>query len=102
MQQKDSVEELKTGIREIWEETRNNIAPNIIRGHSRSISTDVEDSVAIFICNMFDDKVEVFIDPTIKLDKTHRPDILVIKDNKSLSSNGNLGGTTTLNLTFLS
>ena len=27
--------------------------------------------------------------------------MLVIKDNKSLSSNGNFGGTTTLKLTFL-
>ena len=49
MQQKDYVEELKNGIRDIWEKTRNNIEANIIRGHSRSISTDVEDMIALFI-----------------------------------------------------
>ena len=85
MEKGEAIEALKTRIQSIWQDTRRKVRNNISRGHSRVISTDVEDSVAIFICNMFDDKVEVFIDPTIKLDKTHRPDILVIKDNKVIA-----------------
>lgn len=86
MQQKDSVEELKTGIREIWEETRNNIAPNIIRGHSRSISTDVEDKIALFISREFDDQVKIFVDPSITINgKTYRPDVLVIRNGKVIA-----------------
>lgn len=86
MQQKDLVEELKNGIRDIWEETRNNIASNIIRGHSRSISTDVEDMIALFISKEFDNKVKIFIDPSITISsKTYRPDLLVIRNDKVIA-----------------
>ena len=86
MQQKDSVEELKNGIRDIWEKTRNNIETNIIRGHSRSISTDVEDMIALFISKEFDNKVKIFIDPSITISsKTYRPDVLVIRNGKVIA-----------------
>ena len=86
MQQKDLVEELKNGIQDIWEETRNNIASNIIRGHSRSISTDVEDMIALFISKEFDNKVKIFIDPSITIrSKTYRPDLLVIRNDEVIA-----------------
>ena len=86
MQQKDYVEELKNGIRDIWEKTRNNIEANIIRGHSRSISTDVEDMIALFISKEFDNKVKIFIDPSITISsKTYRPDLLVIRNGKVIA-----------------
>lgn len=80
------VDDLKEGIKNIWVETRKNIATNIIRGHSRSISTDVEDQIALFISKVLDNKVKIFIAPSITIDgKTYRPDLLVVRDNKVIA-----------------
>lgn len=74
------VDDLKEGIKNIWEETRNNIKTNIIRGHSRSISTDVENQIALFISEVLGNTVKIFIDPSITIKgKTYRPDLLVVR-----------------------
>lgn len=86
MQQKAAVEELKSGIKAIWEKTRNNIGNDIIRGHSRSISTDVEDMIALFISKIYNNKVKIFIDPSVTINKqTYRPDVLVIRNGKVIA-----------------
>lgn len=85
MNKTTAVEALKSRIKTVWNETRSSIRSNISRGHSRSISTDVEDSVAIFISDILDDKIEIFIDSSIRVDKIHRPDILIVKDNKVIA-----------------
>ena len=80
------VDDLKERIKNIWKETRNNIEDNIIRGHSRSISTDVEDQIAWFIYKVLYDKVKIFIDPSITIDgQTYRPDLLVVRDKKVIA-----------------
>lgn len=74
---------LKRGICEIWNKTRENIDDNIFRGHTRSISTDVEDLIAKYISDVLEKEVFIFIDTSVRVDnKTHRPDLLIVKDDK--------------------
>ncbi len=79
------IEELKTYIKNKYEETRQVVEGNkgseIYRGHSRSLSTDIEDAIAIFISKLLP-SCKVFIDPSISIGgKKHRPDILIIDKN---------------------
>ena len=81
MEKSKEITELKSRIKKIWTQTRTNISENIKRGHTRSISTDVEDSIALFISAVLDNKVSIYIDPSISVGgKTHRPDLLIVKD----------------------
>ena len=83
------IEELKTYIKNKYEETRQVVEGNkgseIYRGHSRSLSTDIEDAIAIFISKLLP-SCKVFIDPSIYIGgKNNRPDILIIdKNNKTI------------------
>ena len=83
------IEELKTYIKNKYEETRQVVEGNkgseIYRGHSRSLSTDIEDAIAIFISKLLP-TCKVFIDPSINVGgKNNRPDILIIdKNNKTI------------------
>lgn len=66
------------------------IAPNIVRGHLRSISTNIEDGIARFISEVLPQKgYKLFLDPSIhvkdKQGKTHllRPDLLIVKEESA-------------------
>lgn len=74
-----AIENLKTGINKVWFETKGKLRKNVYRGHSRSISTDVEDLIGLFVSDIFDDQVDILIDSSIHIDDTHRPDILVVR-----------------------
>lgn len=74
----NAIEILKSDIKNIYNKTRENIGNNIFRGHSRSISTDIEDKLALFITNL-QPEVKVFLDPSIYINKkTHRPDLFIV------------------------
>lgn len=75
--------ELKDNISKVWRETKENIGDNIFRGHTRSISSDVEDAIAVFTSSVLKNKFEIYIDPSVTVNKkTNRPDFLIIKDGK--------------------
>ena len=79
-----AIEKLKTGINTVWTKTREKIKDNVFRGHFRSISTDVEDYIGLFISDILGDQFRILIDPSIYIygTGTHRPDILVVRDDK--------------------
>ena len=75
--------ELKDNISKVWTETKENIGENIFRGHTRSISSDVEDAIAVFTSSVLENKFEIYIDSSVTVNKkTNRPDFLIIKDGK--------------------
>lgn len=52
---------------------------NIYRGHSRSISTDIEDSVALLLSELLPESYSFMLGPSIYIDgKNNRPDLLVL------------------------
>lgn len=74
-------DELKSNIRKVWIKTRETINPNMKRGHSRSISTEVEDQIALLVLTLLGTGYTIYIDPSITISgKTHRPDLLVVKN----------------------
>lgn len=78
----DAINNLKNGICKVWNDTKGKLRPNVSRGHSRAISTDVEDLIGLFVSDIFDDELNILIDSSVHIDTTHRPDMLVIKDGK--------------------
>ena len=74
----NAIELLKLQVKNTYDETLKSIGNNIYRGHSRSISTDIEDKLALFIINL-NQEFKVFLDPSIHINKKkHRPDLLIV------------------------
>lgn len=82
----DSIKNLKDYIKDVYEKTNRVIGRNIFRGHSRSISTDIEDGIAILIASLLDsEKFKILLDPSIYVaNKNHRPDILVVNEKNEV------------------
>ena len=59
---------------------------NIYRGHLRSLSTDIEDAIALFVNEVLPGK-KMLIDASVYADgKIHRPDLLVVDgDNNAIA-----------------
>lgn len=81
----DAIENLKKEIKKTWDDTKGKLRSNVFRGHSRSISADVEDLIGLFVSDIFDDEFNIFIDPSIHIETTHRPDMLVVNEGKVLA-----------------
>lgn len=76
-----AIESLKKNINQIYNGTKEKLKPNIYRGHSRTISTDIEDETTLFIANVLPDSYKFLIDASINIDgKNNRPDLLVVDD----------------------
>ena len=74
----DFIKGLSDYVANIYEGTKKTLKPNIHRGHLRSISTDIEDGIALFISNFLPEGFNVYLDPSIYFDgKTYRPDLIV-------------------------
>ena len=86
MNKEEAIKGLKNYIETIYADTKNELKTNIYRGHSRSISTDIEDAIAIFISDILhEDKYKILSDPSIYINhKKHRPDILVVDKNNEV------------------
>ena len=85
MQTDQAIEKLKKFIFDASENTKIKIGDNVKRGHLRSLSTEVEDGVAVFLLDILPDGYKAYVDPSIKVDnKTHRPDILIIDKNNNV------------------
>ncbi len=81
MKKEDAINKLISYIKGVYDGVNNKISPNIYRGHLRSISTDIEDGIALFISNIMPEGYKVFLDPSIHVDgANNRPDLLVVND----------------------
>lgn len=80
-----TIMELKSNIKRVFEETKKPLKDNILRGHSRSISTDIEDNIALFISELLPSNYQLLLDPTITIEgKQNRPDLIIIDEKKKL------------------
>lgn len=87
MELNDAIEKLKKYITDIYLSTSGKIGTNIYRGHLRSISTDIEDGIAMFIADILPIDHKIFLDSSIHLNgKKNRPDILVVDKNNSVKA----------------
>ncbi len=74
-----AIDNLKQYIEAIYNRTGEKIGANIYRGHLRSISTDIEDGIAIFVAGILPDSYKILIDASIHVDgKNNRPDLLIV------------------------
>lgn len=72
------INKLKEEIKNKYDETKNAVGEKIFRGHSRCISTDIEDAIARFISKILSE-YKIFLDLSISIEGTiYRPDLLVI------------------------
>lgn len=74
-----AIKNLIDRIAAIHRSTKEPLNNNIYRGHSRSISTDIEDSVALLLSELLPESYSFMLDPSIYIDgKNNRPDLLVL------------------------
>lgn len=84
MEIENAIKILKHNIKDIYNKTRKKIGNNIYRGHLRSISTDIEDKIAIFVSNLLPN-CKIFLDASIHINnKTHRPDLFILNDKNKV------------------
>lgn len=82
---KQAILELKNRIFGIYKSTQEPLNNNIYRGHLRSISTDIEDSIAVFISNLLPETYCLILDPSFYVDgKNNRPDLLIVNDKQEV------------------
>ena len=82
---KNAIFNLKEYIRKAYESTSQKLAPNIVRGHLRSISTDIEDGIGLFLSEVLPEDYQILLDPSIHVDgKNNRPDALVTDSNMNV------------------
>ena len=81
----ESIDALNKRIKEVYYATKNHLNERIYRGHSRSISTDIEDAIALFIYDFIPNDYYLIVDPSVHvLGKTHRPDVLIVNGNNEV------------------
>lgn len=79
----EAMESLKKYIEGELKKTQTKIHPNMVRGHLRALSTEIEDGIAAFLMDILPDGYKAYVDASMRVgEKTHRPDILII-DNKN-------------------
>ncbi len=76
--------ELKQYIYDAHKKTLGKISSNIYRGHVRSLSTDIENAIALFVSKLLPSH-EIYIDPSVYVNKkTNRPDIIIVNNKKQV------------------
>ncbi len=77
--------ELKDSIKFFYKATKERLNDRVIRGHSRSISTDIENCITLFLYKLLPEGFRYYLDPTVKANgHTSRPDLLIIDDSNSV------------------
>ena len=85
MKMKNSINSFKQRISYIFEQTKEQLKPNIFRGSSRSVSSDVEDNVALLISEMLPKNYKFFLSPSIRVNrKNNKPDLLIVDDEHNV------------------
>lgn len=83
--EKKAIIDLKYNIGKVFKDTKKSLGNNIFRGHTRSISTDVEDYIAVFISELLPKNYTIMLDPTITIGtQKRRPDLVIIDDENVL------------------
>lgn len=85
-----AIDNLRDYINKKYKETKNinTIRTNImVRGHLRSLSTEIEDGIAFFLLDILPNGYKAFVDASVRVgSKTHRPDILIIDDRNNVKA----------------
>ena len=85
MDKTTAINNLIERIAAIHKSTKEPLNNNIYRGHSRSISTDIEDSVALLLSELLPESYSFMLDPSIYVDgKNNRPDLLVLNEKNEV------------------
>ena len=85
MELNDAIEKLKKYIAGIYDSTGRKIGTNIFRGHLRSISSDVEDGIALFIADILSVNYSIFLDSSININgSNNRPDLLLVDGDNTV------------------
>lgn len=81
---KNAIEELKQYIASIHKSATEILSPNIVRGHVKCISTEIEDGIALFVSRISTENHTVLLDPTVPVNgEKHRPDLILLnKENE--------------------
>ena len=81
----EAITKLKKYVYDRFEETKVKEGPNIIRGHLRALSTEIEDGVAIFLLDILPEGYKAFVDCSVNIEgESHRPDILVLDESNNV------------------
>lgn len=87
MKTEEAVQELKSYIEASYAKTMEPLAPGIVRGHLRSISTDIEDGIALFVSHVLPEGYKLLLDPSIHVDGVNnRPDLLVVDESNAVKA----------------
>lgn len=86
MKKNDAIKNLKEGIINKYETENTKLQKmekqGIFRGHRTTMSTEIEDNIALLIKNILPNNYQIFIDPSITINKkNYRPDIIIIDNN---------------------
>lgn len=82
-----SIQQLVNNIHSIYMATKKPISNNVWRGHSRSISADIEDQIALMIADSLPNGYELYLDPSVTINgRLHRPDLIIVDPNKNVSA----------------
>lgn len=77
-----AIDSLKQHIAKKYIQNTKKIKTNIYRGNSRSLSSDVEEEIAIFCKTIMPKKYKYYIDVSIhEGGKNHKPDLLIVNTN---------------------
>lgn len=86
MKIEQAIEILKKRVKKVYNKSRCQVAKRIYRGHSANMSAAIENEIALFLQSILPKNYEFYMDPSIKIDKTHRPDILIIDNKKNVKA----------------
>ncbi len=87
MDKANAIEGLRGRILAAHAGTKAKLAPNIARGHLRSISTDIEDAIALFVADLIPQGCSIMLDPSVHVGgKNNRPDMLVVRPDGSVAA----------------
>lgn len=87
MKTEEAVQELKSYIEASYAKTMEPLAPGIVRGHLRSISTDIEYGIALFVSHVLPEGYKLLLDPSIHVDGVNnRPDLLVVDESNAVKA----------------
>lgn len=81
-----SINELKKYIKYKYDESKKPIMSNVYRGHSKTMSADIEDAIAKLI-SCLKPKCKLYLDPSVNVDnKNYRPDLLIVNENNDVTA----------------
>ena len=85
MKTEEAIQRLKSYIEASYAKTMEPLAPGIVRGNLRSISTDIEDGIALFVSHVLPEGHKLLLDPSIHVDGVNnRPDLLVVDESNAV------------------